>query len=61
MTSLVRLGLRIPKDTNHNLQKAAEGLYMSKNTLAIHIFDKWLKESGYGVRHTKNQEKYKPM
>ena len=38
----IRLGLRIPKEMNKRLEEAARERYISKNTLAIHIFKQWI-------------------
>lgn len=44
MQDRARLGLRLPVYINRRLEEEAESQYISKNTLAIQIFEKWLKE-----------------
>lgn len=44
MQNRERLCLRLPPQINQRLGEVAKAQYISKNTLAIQIFDKWLKE-----------------
>ena len=48
MRERARLGLRLPVHINQQLETEAGKQYVSKNTLAIQIFEKWLKDRESG-------------
>ena len=59
MKEKVRLGLRLPVHINRRLEEEAVDQYISKNTLVIHIFEKWIKDKNTALKEmTKKCQKY---
>ena len=57
MKEKARLGLRLPVHINCRLEEEAKNQYISKNTLAIQIFEKWLKDKNTTLKEMTNEHK----